>query len=112
MTSPTSPPPSRSSSASLNGDVESWPVFCLTSPPPDYSSPDKEPFRGQSDSHPLASLIPSAEYLQLTNTLAGEEEEQDFENGFFFPQPPSPNLLTEAPTPEFIGKKIYSNKNK
>lgn len=61
------------------------------------------------------SLTSPPEFLELTNNLAGEEEEDDeeeFENGFFFPQPPSPNLLTEAPTPEFIGKRVYSNKNK
>ena len=33
-----------------------------------------------------------------------EGDSEDFENGFFFPEPPSPNLFTEAPTPEFIGK--------
>ena len=60
------------------------------------------------------SLTSPSEFLELTNNLAGEEDddEEEFENGFFFPQPPSPNLLTEAPTPEFLGKRVYSNKNK
>ena len=53
-----------------------------------------------------------SDYPELTNTLPGREgESEGFENGFFFPQPPSPpfppspNLFTEAPTPEFIGEK-------
>ena len=32
-----------------------------------------------------------------------EESEEAFEKGFYFPQPPSPDFFTEAPTPEFIG---------
>ena len=45
------------------------------------------------------------DYVELTRALEKsiEESEQAFENGFYFPQPPSPNFFTEAPTPEFIG---------
>ena len=43
--------------------------------------------------------------IWLSDYLHGTEgDSEDFENGFFFPEPPSPNLFTEAPTPEFIGK--------
>lgn len=50
------------------------------SPPPDYSSPTHE----VRDSPRKSSAV--------------------FENGFFFPQPPSPNFFPEPPTPEFTGK--------
>ena len=54
----------------------------------------------------LLTTIYFSDYPELTNTLPGTEgESEGFENGFFFPQPPSPNLFTEAPTPEFIGEK-------
>ena len=51
------------------------------SPPPDYSSPTREVKSSSRD----ATAV--------------------FENGFFFPQPPSPNFLQEPPTPEFTGRK-------
>ena len=88
----------------------------LPTPPPDYSSPDKEPSRGQC---PLGlRQVPVqavADFLQLTGAPPPAEDQDDsegFENGFYFPQPPSPNLFTEAPTPEFVGENNPNIKNK
>ena len=47
-----------------------------------------------------------SDYVEFTKALEKsiEESEEAFENGFYFPQPPSPSFFTEAPTPEFIGQ--------
>ena len=77
-----------------NGDaVAVTPDNDQPTPPPDYSSPEPD------HDHDV-------DYLQLTRDLerSVEESEAECENGFCFPQPPSPTFFTEAPTPEFIGK--------
>lgn len=50
--------------------------------------------------------ITFSDYVEFTKALEKsiEESEEAFENGFYFPQPPSPSFFTEAPTPEFIGQ--------
>jgi len=64
-------------------------------PPPDYSSPEPDPDKEYS-----------TDYLEIAKALEKsiDESEEGFENGFHFPEPPSPDFFTEAPTPEFIGQ--------
>ena len=63
-------------------------------PPPDYSSPDLRP-----DS-------------STPHTLDRQTSGDFFENGFFFPEPPSPDFYNmEAPTPDFSGNILTPNLN-
>ena len=81
-------------------DQEADPMHMTpVTPPPDYSSPEDDDDPEETD------------YLEITRAATKFVEDGDAvcESGDCFPQPPSPNFFTEAPTPEFLGCIFFQN---